>query len=410
MKTKLIVSAALIALICGYFILYYRNKDLKFIPENADIVILIDMKKAARQYISNVLSHPSKWTSDNNENPNTVSLAESGVKIPDFLQIFHIGNTSLSDWYCILELKDKQKLLTYLKSEKFTESNNVFHKDHVFIRIVGQQCILETSSQAFDNIKRLFPEFSHRTPFTSDLFINRSLGSISFISNSKIHNFSIDVNADDIEIKTASNQDNFTSILSKVQQKTTFLNIELDAKNIKNLTSVFGKNFTDSVKIDYVKATAELQAVHDTVITYGYDNDFNEIEKKTIQKIIQPNYFIALQSSHPEQTEQYFQERKWVNAQNQFTVIPFQPNVIEKKTGGFEIKSKGKPVRFPPVLNENYIFIKNNPSLFPQLKLLSVKEKRMVSAVDYIFYGNKDHEYYIKLKFKENNLPLLLRW
>lgn len=411
MKKKLIVIVVLIAAIFVYFKLYYRDKELKFIPRNADLIILMDAKKATRQYISSFLSHPSEWINDKNKDRNTVSLLESGLKIPDFLQVFHIENTGFSDWYSILELKNKQKFLAYLQQEKFVDKGNgLFHKGHIFIKIERENCILGTSDSAFENINRLFLAFSQRTNFMSDTFIDGSLGSLSVISNGKIRNFSIDIHADDIEIKTPANTNDFISLISKVQQKTPFFRTELNHGNIRNFTSFFDKAFPDAARIDYLKATAELEQVNDTIITYGYDDDFNEIEKKTVQKIIQPNYSISLQSSDPEKTEQYFENKKWINAQHQFIAIPFQPNVIEKKKYGFEIRSTRKTVQPSDQLNENYIFVKNNELLYSNLKSLTSNEKKIISEIDYIFYGNKGQSYYVKLKSKENNLPLILRW
>jgi hypothetical protein len=112
----------------------------------------------------------------------------------------------------------------------------------------------------------------------------------------------------------------------------------------------------------------------------------------------------------PEKTLQYFQNKKWINAENQFTAIPFQPNIIEKKTNRIEIRSTRNSISLFTTLNENYIFIKNNALLFSGLKSLNSKEKRIVSDIDYIFYANKRQEYYIQLQFKKRSLPLMLRW
>lgn len=411
MKKKLVVFVVLIAAIFVYFTLYYRDKELKFVPRNADVVILLDTKKATRQYISSFLSHPSAWINDKNKDRNRVSLLESGLKIPDFLQIFHLQKTEFSDWYSILELKNKQKFLAYLQQEKFVDKGKgLFHKGNIFIKIEGENCILGTSDSAFENINRLFLAFSQKTNFMSDTFIDGSLGSISVVSNGKIRNFSIDIHADDIEIKTPGGMNDFISLISKVQQKTPFFTAELNQENIRNFTAFFDKSFADSVGIDYLKATADLEQVNDTIITYGYDDNFNEIEKKTVQKIVQHNYSIALQSSDPEKTAQYFENKKWINAQHQFIAIPFQPNVIEKNKNGFEIRSTRKTVRPSDQLNENYIFVKNSELLYSNLKSLTSNEKKIISEIDYIFYRNKEQSYYVKLKSKENDLPLILRW
>ena len=41
MKTKLAAFVLLILLVCGYFILYHTDKELKYIPRNADAVVLL---------------------------------------------------------------------------------------------------------------------------------------------------------------------------------------------------------------------------------------------------------------------------------------------------------------------------------------------------------------------------------
>lgn len=410
MKKRITTFVLLFLFICGYFILYHRDKELKYIPNNADAVVLVDTKQAVRQYMISFISHPSEWFNTKNKKGNTISIQQSGVKIPDFLQIFHLENTGFSDWYCILELKDKSGFLTYLMQNSFAEKgNNLFQKDHLFIKIEQDYCIAGTSNSAFENIKHQFSAFSQRTNFNSDQFIDGSLAGISLIEKGQIRNFPVRINSDNIEISNGANED-FNSVVAKLQKRHHFIDSELDNDNIQKITSIFKNNISDSVQIDYLQATADLQQVNDTIITYEYDDNFNEVEKKTIQKIVQPSYCISLKISMPEKALQYFKNKKWVNAQGQFTVIPFQPNIIGKKSAGLEIHSTKKTVRASFRLNENYIFIKNNALLFSGLKSLTSKEKRIVSDIDYIFYGNKGQQYYIQLQFKKRSLPLMLKW
>ncbi|ANF50596.1 hypothetical protein A0O34_08700 [Chryseobacterium glaciei] len=409
-KKKFIVPLVLLLGIVVYFVFYHRDKELKFVPKDADAVVLIDVKKLTRQYISSFIIHPSQWFGSKNKSENKSSLQDSGMKIPDFLQIFHIKNSKFSDWYSVIELKDQQKFLAFLKQENFVnKGKNIFQKDQIFIKIERDKCILGSSNLAFENIDRQLSQSSEKDNFNSDSFIHNTVGSISFISGDRTRNFSIELNADDIEIKNESNSEEFTSIISKLEQKTSFLEMELDAQNIKKYAQFFNKSIADSSQINYIKATAELEQVNDTIISYGYDDDFNEVEKKSFQKIIQPNYVIDLQSLNPEKTWDYFQDKKWINAQNQFTIIPFQPNYIEKNNAGFKIKSTRKPLQLSSNLKENYIFVKNNSLLSSSFNTLKSTEKKIISNLDYIFYGNKGQDYYIKLKAKKGDLPLILR-
>ena len=110
--------------------------------------------------------------------------------------------------------------------------------------------------------------------------------------------------------------------------------------------------------------SANLAEVNDTIISYGYDDNFNEIEKISYQKIVQPDYEILLQCSNPNKTLEYFQRKKWMNAQNQFTAIPFQPNLMSVNKNHISIKSTRKSVKINETKNQNYIFIKNIYFLF----------------------------------------------
>ena len=137
---------------------------------------------------------------------------------------------------------------------------------------------------------------------------------------------------------------------------------------------------------------------------------FNEVEKKAVQKITQPSYMINIQSNDPEKTWKYFQSKKWINSENQFTAIPFQPNKIIQNNNGVTIRSTRNPIAMSPQLNENYIVIRNNMLLYSSLKTLSNTEKKIISDIDYVFYGNKALNYWVKIKAKKGELPLILRW
>ncbi|SHL57867.1 hypothetical protein [Chryseobacterium polytrichastri] len=410
-KKRFIVPLVIVLGIAIYVVFYHKDKTLKFVPKDADVVVIIDVKKLTRQYVSSFIMYPSQWFGSEQTHEDGISLQDSGMKIPDFLQIFHVKNSKFSNWYSVVKLKDQQKFLTFLKKQRFiNKGRDLFQKDRFFIKIEGNHCILGTSNLDFESIQDQLFHSSGQHVFNANQFIENTTGSISFISGSKIQNFSIELNADDIEIKNRSNSENFNSILSKLEQKNSFLEMELDAQNIKKYTSFFNKSIADSSQINYVKASVELEQVSDTILSYGYDDNFNEIEKKTYQKIVQPNYVINLQSTVPETTWQYFLHRKWINAQNQFTIIPFQPNSIAETKNGFEIKSTRKSVHPSPNLKENYIFVRNSVLLSSSLSTLTDTEKNMISNLDYIFYGNKGQDYYIKCKAKKENLPLILRW
>lgn len=410
-KKKIIVPLVLILAAAVYWVFFHKDKTLKFIPENADAVVLIDVKKLTGQYIFSLVTHPSEWSGSKKKDKGSASWKDSGIRIPDFLQVFHIKGSRFTEWYSVLELKDQQAFITFLKTQKFAEKgNHLFQRDQIFLMIDGDHCIAGTSERNLEQIKKALLHSATKNTLNADQFIQNTPGSISFISGQKIQNFAIEIKDHEIEIKNNAKSELLNALASKVQQGNHFLEMELDAANVKNYASFFNKSIADSSNINYVRAVADLEQVSDTIISYEYDDNFNEIEKKTFQKITQPNYIIDLQSQVPEKTWEYFQSKKWINAQNQFTAIPFQPNMAGNTDNGITIQSVRKPMTLPSGLKENYILIRNNPLLLSSLKSLGATEKKIISDIEYIFYGNKAEDYLLTVIAKKGELPLILRW
>ncbi|WP_241330102.1 hypothetical protein [Chryseobacterium arthrosphaerae] len=410
-KKKIVVPLILILAAAVYWIFFHKDKTLKFIPENTDAVVVIDVKKLTGQYLFSLVTHPSKWSGSPTKDNRSVSFKNSGIRVPDFFQIFHVRDSKFSEWYSVLELKDSRKFIAFLKSRQFIDKGNGnFQKDQIFIAIEKEYCIAGTSDQAFESIKKQLLRTPGNSKWNAGQLIHNTAASISFISGQKIQNFSIEVKDDEIEIRNNPDTEIFNSIASRLQKGNHFLEMELDAENVKNYARFFNKSLADSSDITYLRAAADLEQVNDTIISYEYDDDFNEIEKKTVQKITQPDYIVDLQSRIPGKTWEYFQAKKWINAQDQFTAIPFQPNTISKTSSGVIIESTRKPVSLSPGVQENYILIRNNPLLFSSLKTLSETEKKIISGIDHILYVNKAKDYRITVKAKKGELPLILRW
>jgi len=409
MKKKLFALAFLLLAGTVYFVFYYQKDTKIFSPKEADAIILVDTKKLTREYVYSLVGHPSLWFGSKKKN--TISFRKSGVEIPDFLQVFHLKNTKVSNWYSVFELEDRKTFLLFLKQQKFTDlGNQMFRKGQVVIKIFEKNLIIGSSSDDFERINNQLFHSSQANLFDADALVTNGLGSIILNTKKGSHNLSVELRHDEIEIRNQSDSYDPSPAISKLLKTDSFLETELDAENIKSFSSIFDETFADSSSINQMKASVHLEEVNDTIITYSYDDNFNEVEKKTFQKIIQPNYIIDFQSLNPEKTKLYFQNKKWINGQNQFTAIPFQPNLITQQSKGFEIKSTRKPIQQSFNLNENYIFVKNNPLLLSFLKTLSSKEKKMISDIDYIFYGNRDQDYCLKVQFKKDDLPLILRW
>lgn len=406
MKRAIILLALLFfVVVIGYFFWSLKDKDLKAVPRNADVLVLVDSKKLSEEYILNLLKNPSKWFETSKG-----SFKNSGVEVPDYVQIFHLKGTSFSEWYSIFEVSDKEKLVKFLDEKGFKLiKNNLYKKEQFSVKIEASKCVVGFSNLNFDKATTEIIN-SKFTKLYADQFINNSIASVSYFAKSKIHKFAVYLNDENIEIKTKSLDDHFSSMISDLDKQTSFLKLELDSSSVKITSALFNKKLSDSIKINSLSAVAELEMVKDKIISYGYDDNFNEVEKVSYQQILQPNYSINLQNWESENLWLYFQQKNWINAQSQFTPIPFQPNVIKQNGSDISIKSTRKEIDFEKHFSGNYVFIKNNPLLIKSVKSLSASEKKVISNIDYSFYGNKGDYFYLKINFKKEKLPLILRW
>ena len=410
-KKKIVIPLLLLLAVLVYFVVFYKDKDLRYIPENVDAVFLVDTKKLTGQYLFKMILYPSHWSGKKSKNKNSGSLSNCGIKIPDFLQVFHIKGTRFSEWYTVIELKDPPKFIAFLKKQNFTDKKNgYFQKDQISVFVIGDLVLAGTSDKAFGMIQKQLFQKPVQAVWNADQFIHNTLGSFSFISEYGIQNFAIDLNDDDIEIKNNSNSDIFNFIAAKTLPGNHCTQLELDKDNIRSFARFFNKGISDSLQASYLKVTVDLKQVNDTIVSYDYDENFNEIEKTTFQKITQPQYIIEFQTKDPEKTGEYFQSKKWINSENQFTAIPFQPNEVKQHDNGFIIQSSGNRFISLPPLKQNYILIRNNSLLYSSLKTLNETEKRIISDIDYVLYANKSQNYWLKIKAKKGKLPLILRW
>lgn len=404
-KSWIIVLLASLVAVVGYVLWSLKDQELRFVPGNADTVALIDVKKLSQQYSFTLAKHPSKWFGTQAH-----SVQKNGIEIPDYIQVFHLQNTGFNQWYSIFDISDKDELLSFLQSNGFKISkNNTYTKAPFSVKMDGSRVVVGLAHKDFEKVTDGLAHSQTKSLY-ADQLIHHSVASVSYLAKSKIFNFAVYLNDDQIQIKTETADDKFSSMASDLDKTTAFLKLNLDATHTKMTALLVNKKWNDSLGIHSVAAVAELEMVNDKIITYGYDDNFNAVEKVSDQKIIQPNYNISLQSSDAEKTWSHFVNKKWINTQNQFTAIPFQPNVIQKNGNKISIKSKRKELDFGKSSSGNYIFIKNNALLLNSVKSLSSREKQALAAINYVFYGNKADSYDLTVQFKKETLPLILRW
>ncbi|KUJ51669.1 hypothetical protein [Chryseobacterium sp. JAH] len=409
MKKKYIAFIATIVLFIGvYFMFFHKDKSLRFIPESADVVIVVDTKNLTRQYISSFFMHPYEWFKEKKSGQDKIEFRDLGLKIPDYLQVFHLKDTKFSNYYTVLEVEDFQKFCVFLKKNQFVNKGSKgYLKDNLAVYVNKKYAIVGTSDSEFTYISNFLLKETSEKPQKANRFIDGSLASLSFISGKKIQNFEIDINDDNIVIKNTSSINVFETLVSEVSQNKQLLSAELDAQNIKNGLQVFKTKYHDSLFINHLKIDLNVKEVKDTIITYEYDDEFNAIEKRSYQNVLQPVYYAKIESADPKKTWSFFKGKKWINDREMFVGLPLDSNVIVKNQSGFTVSSAKEKLKGSKQEDKNFIFLRNS-SLF-RLKNLTSLQRKFLSELEYVFYVNQSQYYYVKIKFKKEKNPLILR-
>ena len=170
----------------SYFVWSLKDKKLKAVPKNADVLVLIDAKKMSEQYILTLLKNPSKWLETS-----TFSFKNSGVEVPDYIQIFHLKNTVFSEWYSVFEISDKDDLLKFLNDKGFVLiKNSLYTKDQISVKIEASKCVVGFSNKNFD--KKTSEIFNSKFKnLYADELINNSIASVSYLEKAKIRKFAV---------------------------------------------------------------------------------------------------------------------------------------------------------------------------------------------------------------------------
>ncbi|MBD8082900.1 hypothetical protein [Chryseobacterium caseinilyticum] len=406
MKRRLLFLVCVIVLLAVYFILYHKNKELKYIPDGADAVVLIDVKNFTRKYLSETVLHPSVWLKEGDKKAG-ISWKDAGIKIPDFVQLFHLKNEGFSNWYMVLEIKNRKEFESFLKDQNFqTKGNSLYTNGNIFLKINGEICIAGTSQRSFETIESSLK--SNKILWNADDFMTDGIGSLGIINGKNRENYSIHLNDENIEISNFTDFKKAETAFSQNINQTDFLTAQLEQKNIQTFSNLFKTEIFSHPEINSVEMNADLKQITDTIISYDYDDNFNEVEKVSYQKIVQPQYLIQIKTKNSDEVWNYFEQKKFISPQNQFTAIPFLPNKISRDENGILINTVNHP-KIKKSSEANFILIKNNPLLLSSFKSLSPKITKKVRELESVLYWNDKKQTLVRFQFKSGNLPLILR-
>ncbi len=363
-KRKIALFFLIAALPAAGFFLWYKSFNKNQVAASADIIFTIDVKKNRNTVLYHYLLHPSQWNAGSvfNRKKDTALNWQDAVTLPDYLVIFHSKGQPLTAWYCRLTIKDEvvlNKLLPAFHYIKGTGQTGLteWHNDEDGIAIIqkenslligtaaknkqwlnavatelftGRQFIAQQTADTILSAKSHFSIFCTRNYFLeNDVLLKGNLtnGRMRINGFAKINS---GCTLDESMVHIAD-----SSLLSMAfTQPPDALYKAVPAK-IKTSLSAWMNFNVDSLFLSankqYFLDVTSITARQDSAIGYGYDSNFNKVEKVIVNTVQEPSFACIITGKGPAQIFNYWQRNRDIEttvAGNLFTPVPFAKTYV----------------------------------------------------------------------------------
>jgi len=350
------------------------------IPKNATEVVHIDLRQIEHHLLFDAIKNPLKYIDFKAKKSEKISLRRA-VSIPRDLMLFTNDSHLKNAWFSsFVELKKSDKFKRYLLQEGFKEITNeaieIFSKGRIVVGVSNDTSIVAFKKRQDVNVVEALQNLFQETSFyeeDDDLMKSIATAESDVFYTSTTNDF-LEVNVENglLEIKgkvvselfknnyyTESSENSVGFIATQLKKEHPFFE-SLVTEDVKQKFDDFTKLSLDSIVNKWnggiVVNLKSVEKKSDTIVTYEYDDDFNKIEKKSIQELSIPDVTIALRND--DALYNYFSENNAIKTMDQdtlFTSIPLYKMFAKKQDG------------------ELYIFTKNQLAVAPKKEKYKLK-------------------------------------
>ena len=331
-KKKWILLVLFILLVAGWFKFFYKTWTNESVPENADCIIALDVKKITNTLIWNFITTPSQWKSGD-----WFSSSEEGkvswddmISLPDYVFLFHLSGEPENAFYTVVEINDQDDFEKGLKQYGFEKTatgsfasstsgiefiqrgnslliGNAAVKDKKYIQSVASALFSKKDFIVLDSIEKLVKAGSHlametrfikNSFFTGDYPVTGDFNDASFVFSTSLQTSNLP------QLSTNSFRYSDSSLLSAgFTQPGTGAKMLLPDSAWTNISKAVNFDL-DSFLLPsnhfYQLDITGLYSRADSAVSYTYDDDFNPVEKVVVNKVEEPAYnFIVYGDSVP---------------------------------------------------------------------------------------------------------------
>ncbi len=347
MKKRFVLVCVVLVVTLAVIYLYRYRRPLNMegkVPVQATQVVHLNLRQIEHHLLMDVIKSPFEFSSSGKSKMN-----QDGIGLNDVItiprNIFFYTNTSTlkNGWFSNkIKVKDVGKLHEYLLKQGFkTETGKQFVKDRIVIGVSANDAIIAYRI-ADDSIHIVLSNLIDNNDYQNedDLIVRTLSNATSDITYTSTGGDSLNANFKKgaFEILGELNTDlfltnEFAVTESSIAAFNTKINKEhrvfkslfkhLDKEKFREFSKLSMDSIVNKWDGSVVFDLKQIDEKIDTIITYEYDDDFNRIEKQSVQKQLIPNF--TLQLGEGEELTEYFYKKNMAKLVEGDTVFVGMP-------------------------------------------------------------------------------------
>ena len=350
---------------------FKKHFDENTIHQNADQVVMVDVKNIRNYFAFSYLKNPSEWQwgAANNKPNELFDLSDFGIKVPDYFAFFHIENQPQNLFYCVTEIQtvtNFEKAITkahFIKNSLkngmvcyYSKALKLFiakHSSQILCATIPEnekEIVLKIADDLFS--KKLFLDTKkiQKTIGTSNA-INVWIKKNSILEQDGIVNIQLHDNEVVAEAQLQLNpkygsetqfSENPEGLLSLGFDFKMFRNHKIISQNSAKINKIIGFDLDSILAHNPTKTELVLNGIiekKDSAISYSYDDDFNAVEKKIIHITREPSFYFSMQSGNSKNVFNYLKSQKVINNEQVFVNFPLAKTTASVLGNAFVLKA-----------------------------------------------------------------------
>jgi hypothetical protein len=335
-----------------YWFGYHKNYNEKYIPKNADGIVMMDVKNIRNYLVFSYLKNPSQWQLGTTGINNKFDFSNFGIETPDYLAFFHLENQPLHQWFAIAKIENETDFEKSIIAYHFTKIklSNPFtgyysralglfvirHNKQILCcttELKQQQTAIQVAEDLFLKHQFLDAKKTKKTigtPNAITVWIKKN----SLLEEDGI----VNLNLKDQEIAAEGQlkwKPKFRKTTPFTQTPNALLTLGFNFEMIRN-QNILKKNSVqinkiigfdlDSILVHNPTKTEfvlhEIVKKKDSAIRYDYDDDFNPIKKVVVHTTCEPSFCFSMQTENSKKVFNYLKGQKAIDNHQIFVNFP----------------------------------------------------------------------------------------